>query len=144
MQATEIFGPFFAIMGLTFAVWTLMYVRRIRHVVSERIDPQQLTTPEKAAVAIPERISYPANNLRNLFELPVLFYALCIYLFVTNRVDLTYIAAAWVFVAFRVLHSLVHCTTNHVMSRFRFYMVAALTLWFMLIRAVIQSISSVD
>ena len=51
----------------------------------------------------------------------MLFYALTLYLFVTKQVDTLYVDAAWVFVAFRVLHSAVHCTFNLVMLRFYLY-----------------------
>jgi hypothetical protein len=61
---------------------------------------------------------YKANlpdNLKNLFEFPVLLYALALYLFVAGRVDATYANAAQVFVEFRALHSVVHCTFDLVM-----------------------------
>ena len=60
---------------------------------------------------------------------------LALLLFVTNRVDATYVAAAWAFVVFRVAHSVVHCTFNRVMVRFSCYLAASLALWFMLLRA---------
>jgi hypothetical protein len=44
-------------------------------------------------------------------------------------------AAAWVFVAFRVLHGAVHCTFNRVMLRFYLYLIATLAVWFMIVRA---------
>jgi hypothetical protein len=83
-------------------------------------------------------VSNPSDNLKNLFEIPVLFYALALFLFVTNRVDALYLAAAWVFVAFRAAHSLVHCTFNHVLLRFSLYLVAAVAVWFMLVRAALD------
>ena len=138
MRDSAILGPFLAMMVLTLLVWIFMYVRRIAYLVTQRVDPQRLTTPEKGVAIIPEAINYPAHNLRNLFELPVLFYSLCLYLYVTGSVDSIYVVAAWLFVAFRALHSLVHCTFNHVMHRFRLYMLAALILWFVLIRALVQ------
>ena len=49
-----------------------------------------------------------------------------------------YVAAAWVFVAFRAAHSAVHCTFNRVMVRFSCYLAASLALWFMLLRAVLD------
>jgi hypothetical protein len=58
-----------------------------------------------------------------------------LYLFVTAKVDETYLIAAWVFAGFRVLHSAVHCTVNIVMLRFWLYCIAALALWFMVVRA---------
>ena len=87
---------------------------------------------------LPEAVSYPANNFKNLFELPVLFYGLCLLLYVTGSAGNTYVAAAWVFFAFRVLHSVVHCKSNIVMLRFSLYAAAALALWFMLGRAVLD------
>lgn len=135
---TAIFAPFFAMAMLTMAVWVLLYARRIRYMLSERIDPQQVASPEKLVALIPESVNSPANNLRNLFELPVLFYAMCLYLYVTGSVDTIYLAAAWVFAVFRVLHSVVHCTTNHVMTRFRLYFTGALALWFIVGRALLQ------
>jgi hypothetical protein len=39
-------------------------------------------------------VSNPSDNLKNLFEIPVLFYALALYLFITNQVDVAYVTAA--------------------------------------------------
>ena len=39
------------------------------------------------------------------------------------------------FVAFRVAHSIVHCTFNLVMLRFYLYLIATLAVWFILVRA---------
>lgn len=135
MQGKEIFLPFFGMLLLTFAVWVLMYVRRIRFLMANRIHAQRLATPGKVEQIIPDEIQYPAYNLRNLFELPVVFYALCLYLYVTGNVDAVFVSAAWVFFGFRVVHSAVQCTVNIVMLRFLVYMASALALWFMLLRA---------
>jgi hypothetical protein len=138
MQQTAIFGPVLALMLLTLAVWVYMYVRRIAFITRERIDPSRLEIPGELARVSPAAISNPSDNLKNLFELPVLFYALALLLFVTQRVDATYVAAAWVFVAFRTAHSLVHCTFNRVMVRFYCYLAASLALWFMVLRATLD------
>ena len=80
-------------------------------------------------------MSNPSDNLKNLFEIPVIFYALALYLFATAKVDATYVGAAWVFALFRVLHSAVHCTFNLVMLRFYLYLISTVAVWFMLARA---------
>lgn len=140
MSQAAIFGPFLALMVLTLAVWIALYVTRIRYLVNARINPQNVASRKEADAVIPDDVNKAANNFKNLCELPVLFYALCLYLYVTTGVDLAYVIAAWTFVAFRALHSLVQCTSNHVMTRFRLYMIASLALWFMVVRAVIQVI----
>ena len=38
-------------------------------------------------------MSNPSDNLKNLFEMPVLFYALSLYLYATSQVDGLYVAA---------------------------------------------------
>src|SRR5688572_16431307 len=101
MQQTAIFGPVFALMTLTLLVWIFMYVRRIAFIRSQRLDPRQLEIPGELARLSPAAVSNPSDNLKNLFELPVLFYALALLLFVTNGVDATYVAAAWLFVVLR-------------------------------------------
>jgi len=135
MDQTAIFGPFFATMFLTLLVWLYMYIRRIRFITSSKLSPKELAVPGALAQLSPPEVSNPSDNLKNLFEIPVLFYALAIYLFVTKQVDATYVNAAWVFVGFRALHSAVHCTFNLVLLRFYLYLFATLAVWFMAIRA---------
>ena len=130
--------PFFGVMLLTLAVWVYMYLRRTSYLLKNRIDLRKVDTPEKAASVIPEKVSLASHNLRNLFELPVIFYAVCLYLFASDSVDGVYLLAAWWFFAFRVVHSLIHCTYNKVVHRFAAYMLAAIGLWTMVIRAVAQ------
>lgn len=134
MHQNAIFAPFLTTMLLTLVVWIYMYSRRIPLIQKSRIDPNALTAAELARIS-PPAVSNPSDNLKNLFELPTLFYGLVLYLFVTGTVDETYLIAAWVFAGFRILHSAVHCTVNIVLLRFWLYCISALALWFMLLRA---------
>lgn len=134
MDQNAIFGPFFAMMLLTLVVWLYMYVRRIRFLNSQQIEPGTLT-PAKLAEISPPAVANPSDNLKNLFELPVLFYAIVLYLQLVGQVDGVAVVAAWTFVVFRTLHSAVHCTINIVMLRFALYAISSLALWFMVLRA---------
>ena len=138
MNASTILPPFFGVMLLTLAVWMHMYLRRISYLLREKIELRTIDTPEKAASVVPGEVSLASHNLKNLFELPVFFYAICLYLFVSDSVDRIHLLAAWWFFAFRVVHSLIHCTYNRVEHRFAAYMLAAIGLWTMVIRSVIQ------
>ena len=133
MDQTAIFGPFFGMLALTLAVWVFLFVRRVPFILGHR--EVDFSVPGELARLAPASVSNPSDNLKNLFELPVLFYAVSLYLFATSQVDATYVAAGWVFCAFRVCHSAIHCTFNHVNTRFAVYLVAALALWFMALRA---------
>jgi hypothetical protein len=135
MTQEAIFGPFLTTVFLTLLVWVYMYLRRISFITSNKISSKDLAVPGALAQLSPPAVSNPSDNLKNLFEIPVIFYALALYLFATRRVDTLYLGAAWVFVAFRVLHSAVHCTFNLVMLRFYLYLFSTLAVWFMAIRA---------
>ena len=67
--------PFFGMMLLTLVVWVYMYIRRITWILKNNVATAELKTPEALNQIVPEVINRPANNLKNLFELPVLFYA---------------------------------------------------------------------
>ena len=138
MKQAAIFGPFFATMFLTLVVWVYMYIRRIRFITRRGVSSQDLAMPGALAQISPPAVSNPSDNLKNLFEIPVLFYALALYLFVTKQVDVACVDAAWVFVVFRAFHSVVHCTFNLVILRFYLYLIATLALWFIAIRAAIN------
>ena len=135
MAQAAIFGPFLATVFLTLLVWVYMYIRRIHFITSNKISAKDLAVPGALAQLSPPGVANPSDNLKNLFEIPVLFYALVLYLFVTNQVDAVYVNAAWVFVVFRTLHSAVHCTFNLIMLRFYLYLIATLAVWFIATRA---------
>lgn len=142
MQQTAIFGPMLATVSLTFIVWVYMYVRRIHFITGNAISPIDLAVPGALAELSPPAVSNPSDNLKNLFEIPVLFYVLALYLFATDQVDGLHVVAGWVFVAFRVAHSAVHCTVNVVMLRFYLYLASTLAVWFMAARAVLHHLGS--
>ncbi|MGH8034763.1 MAG: MAPEG family protein, partial [Lysobacterales bacterium] len=65
---------------------------------------------------------------------PVLFYLAILLSLVLLVQDDLLVQLAWGFVAFRVLHSLVHCTYNRVMHRFLAYLSSCLLLMLMWLR----------
>ena len=137
-STAAILGPVLAMFVLTAVVWMYMYVLRIGYMRRERIDPQSVRSPERKRELIPEEINYPADNLANLTELPVVFYALCLLLYVTGLADGFDVAAAWAYAGLRGAHSAVQCTTNKVMQRFTVYAASSMILWLMVGRTVIR------
>jgi hypothetical protein len=53
----------------------------------------------------------------NLLELPMLFYVASLMFYVTGRVDAVVLAVAWLYVAVRAVHSVIHLTYNNVRHR---------------------------
>jgi hypothetical protein len=133
MDQTAIVPPFVGTMLLTIVVWFYMYARRIPFIVRNNLLSGRLTPSELARLS-PPAVANPSDNLKNLFELPTIFYAAVLYLFAAHQVDGIYVGAAWVFFLFRVLHSAVHCTFNFIPLRFWLYAISALALWFIVLR----------
>ena len=52
------------------------------------------------------------RNLANLFEFPILFYAVCICIYMTGNVDEYFITLAFSFFYLRVIHSIYHIFFN--------------------------------
>ena len=135
MNQVAMFGPVWALIILTWIVWITMFARRIPFLNSLDLDPDQIT-PAYLAENSPPSVSNPSDNLKNLFEIPVLFYVLAVYLFVSQQVDQIYLVGAWLYVFLRYCHSLIHCSFNSVMARFSVYAASCVVLLLMTTRAV--------
>ena len=122
-----IFLPALAMVALTIAVWLRMYATRIGEMRRERIHPQAVATSAQMAARLSD--TRAADNFRNLFELPVLFYAGVMLAAQLGVADIASLVLAWSFVGLRAVHSVVHCTFNHVMTRFVAYALATLVLF---------------
>lgn len=134
-----IFQPFAVLMLLTLAVWLRLYFTRIPAMRRQRVHPQALATrAQKSAVDLGSAESRASDNFTNLFELPVLFYALCIALYVTSRIDFVHLGLAWGFVLLRIAHSIIHLGYNKVMHRFIVYAAGGALLFAMAVRFAIS------
>ena len=127
METRLVFLPALTLALLTFAVWARMLYIRISEMRRERIHPQTVATSAMAAARFID--TRAADNFRNLFELPVLFYLALVVAALTAHVNAAIIVLAWVFVALRAAHSLIQCSYNKVMHRFYAYFTSALVLW---------------
>ncbi len=119
--------PAVAMAALVFVVWWRMYFERLAQMKRDRIHPQTVATSREASARLTD--SRAADNFRNLFELPVLFYAALFVAHATGQVGVATLSLAWAFVALRVLHSMIQCSYNRVMHRFFSYVAGGLVLW---------------
>ena len=121
------YWPAVAMVALTFSVWLRMYFTRIAQMKRERIHPQAVATSAQAAAKLTD--SRGADNFRNLFELPVLFYLALVVAAQTGQVGVITLTLAWAFVALRVAHSVIQCGYNKVIHRFYTYLAGGIVLW---------------
>jgi hypothetical protein len=118
---------------LTFSVWVYLFAWRIPEIQRKGIDPQRLKDRATAHELLPDSAN-ASNNLKNLFELPVLFYTAVLLSLVLMIQDMLLVQLAWGFVVLRIVHSVIHCTYNNVNHRFAAYALSCLFLLFMWIR----------
>jgi hypothetical protein len=138
MSDTSLLLSMAAMFALSIAVWLRMYTLRLTHIVRARVDPQRIATRDaKAAAGFPVAEINATNHLSNLFEVPVIFYALVLAIITVGSVDAVFVWLAWAFVGFRVLQALIHLGPNHVVSRFIVYVLGCMVLWAMVLRFVV-------
>jgi hypothetical protein len=107
-----------------------MYQTRVAEMRARHVRPEQLTTGTQSGVLLPDAAAC-SDNFSNLFELPVLFYAIAIILYLTQTVDTLQLILASGFVTGRYAHSFIATTYNGVMHRFYAYLISGVFLWAM-------------
>ena len=108
--------PTFALVALIIIVWFWLFVERMRHIRRNPPTAESFATGE-AALRYFEPVEMPANNFRNLFEMPVLYFAIVPLLMITHQANHVQVALAWVFVILRVVHSFIHIGVRKVQIR---------------------------
>ena len=124
MPTRAILYPMLALVALTAIVAVTMYRRRIGEMRGRRIHPQKLAL--SAGIASSLEDTRAADNFRNLFEAPVLFYVAVLTIYAAQLTNPLHVGLAWAFVVTRVAHSTIHCTYNRVMHRFAAFAVGLL------------------
>ena len=115
MDQQTIFLPVLALAALTFAVLMFIPLRRFRAAFAGQVAPSDFALGESPKV--PAHVALANRNYMNLLEIPLLFYAVCLAMFVTQTVDPLAVNLAWGYVALRLVHSVIHISYNNVIHR---------------------------
>jgi hypothetical protein len=70
----------------------------------------------------------PANNFRNLFEMPVLYFAIVPLLMITHQANHVQVILAWAYVVLRAVHSFIHIVVRKVQLRAPVYWLSSAVL----------------
>ena len=125
MPARLILYPVLAQILLTVAVYLKLNAAKRDAVRRGAVDEARRALDEDAW---PDSVRKINNNIRNQFEVPVLFYVLALSLFALNAVGAVALGLAWLFVATRIVHAYVHTGSNHVPVRRRAFMAGCATI----------------
>ena len=120
MNSIHIIWPVLSQIFLTLTIFILLGVWKFRAVKAGEVNRQQSALNNRVW---PQDVVKISNNIANQFEIPVLFYVLCLVLYSNNNVDIVAIVLAWMFVLSRFAHAYVHLGSNYVQVRFRLFLV---------------------
>ena len=129
MNQNLMYFPCLAMLLLTFIVMLRMLILRIRAIKSKDIEMKYFKTYNSGNA--PTLMLQTDRHFINLFEAPVLFYMVCTFSVITFHVDTKMLIAAWLYVLFRVIHAIIHLTSNKIRPRMLSYTFGWIALLFM-------------
>ncbi len=135
MKGDLIFWPVIVMVLLTLLIYVRLIKVKIREMKAGKVDMARRGVHEDAWG---EAVMVINNNIRNQFELPVLFYVLCVVLWALEAVSILALVAAWLFVVSRIAHAWVHLSSNYIPNRRRLFTVGWWVLLFMVLLVIWQ------
>lgn len=122
--------PMFSMVLLTFVVACFAVKVRFASVKNKTVSAKYFRLMDGQQV--PEVITKTTRNFNNQFEIPTLFYVVCTLYVCLGIHSITVLSFAWAFVAFRIAHTYIHLTYNHILHRmvtFWLSFVCVMVLW---------------
>ena len=122
----DIIYPVFCLVMLTFIMAFATGASRLISVRRKQINPKYFVL--LSGDTPPDYVQKIGRNFVNLLEVPVLFYLVAV-LVITLQIDNTLLLnLAWLYVALRLVHSIIHVSYNHVIHRFTVFLLSLITL----------------
>lgn len=134
MMQADFLTPVLGLVLWTLVMWLWMYATRIPAMQKAQIDPDAARHPGTYSDKIPTNVRAVADNYNHLHEQPTIFYALMFFTALTGGGDSLQFHLACIYVAIRVLHSLVQVLSPKVLFRFLIFSLGALVLIVMAVR----------
>lgn len=127
---------------ITLILWTLfmliwLYLKRIPAMQKAKINPDDYKL-KGATNMLPSDARAVADNYNHLHESPTLFYALALVIHIANLTNQIFIILAWIYVALRIIHSLIQANQGRVIYRFSCFILSNIALGIMAIQAFIN------
>ena len=113
---TAIFLPMAYLMALTVIVFLISTSLRIKEIyLDKKVEGEEHRHPPFDNGS--RILKNAQRNLANLFEFPILFYTVCICIYITGNIDKTFLDLAYLFFYLRVAHSIYHIFFNQLIIK---------------------------
>jgi len=125
MSFEAILLPMFGQVALTFVLlfWTIFL--RLRAVRRGEVDPHQIALRQPNW---PPHVQQVSNAFHNSVEMPTLFYVVVLLGLMSKTLDVTVYVLMWMFVLSRVVHAVIHVTSNDLRHRTPMFLIGAIAL----------------
>jgi hypothetical protein len=120
--------PVLALVAWTLVMWLWMLLTRIPAMVKAKVVLDPKVPPKELTSTLPPSVRWVADNYNHLMEAPTLFYAAAIVVALACPTNGTAVAAAWAYVALRVMHSLLQALVNHIPTRLALFVMSTVAL----------------
>jgi hypothetical protein len=117
---------------ITIVGFMLLGVRKTRALKTDKVDMKETALDNDAW---PGYVLMVSNNIRNQFQVPVLFYVLCFMFYILDAVTVLALSLAWAFVVSRIIHAYIHMSSNFVPARFSVFTIGFVIMVLMTILA---------
>jgi hypothetical protein len=128
MNIQMVLLPVFVQVALTFALLFWMATARTQSV---RRGETKMRDMALGQPAWPAKVTQIGNSYHSQLQLPLLFYVLVIFAWMTKQADTIFLVMAWIFVLSRLVHAYIHTTSNRVPMRFNAFATGAIVLLLM-------------
>jgi hypothetical protein len=134
-----ILAPALALVCWTLVMWIWLYATRLPAMRAAGLDPNKVKEKKDLDV-LPRKVRQVADNYNHLHEQPVIFYALVFYCHLAGVGDSTNVMLAWIYVGFRVAHSLFQALVNFIPVRFALFALGSFALMGIAVRSAIAAL----
>lgn len=138
-MSAEILKPIVVLAAWSMLMWLLMYAKRLPAMKRAGMLDTAMVGSVGADIRakLNGRDQWPADNYNHLMEQPTIFYAVALSLAFVGAGNTLNATLAWIYVALRIVHSLVQVTVNHVPTRFALHALGTIPLMMLCAHAVV-------
>jgi len=135
MKNIQIIYPILPIVGLHLYAHVHLSINTYKAIKSREVKYRYFRVYEGD---VPDYLKAARDHYKNFTEQPILFYLLCVLLFITENVNTLDIYIAWSYTVFKIIHSIIRFATNYVPHRSKAFYIGSIVLFAGWIRFVIS------
>ena len=136
-MSTQILAPAIILILWSLVMLAWLAITRLPTIAKLKLPPTAGERTSELAGQLPKEVQWKADNYNHLMEQPTIFYATVVITALIGAGDSLAVNLAWIYVALRIIHSIVHATVNVVLLRFTIFVLSTFVLMALAIKALL-------